>query len=119
MRTEIVISHPHPHPPLILFLNFRWATSAAREARVRFADPHYFFPIRSYAPQCPLFSLYSQRQNPCRDRDVTTKSEQPLMQVHGIVINQVKDLLDTDGHLDGAKIMGLFQGIVDYLAPLL
>lgn len=41
------------------------------------------------------------------------------MQVHGIVINHVKDLLDADGHWDWAKIMGLFQGIVDYLAPLL
>ena len=28
-------------------------------------------------------------------------------------------LLDTEGHWDWQKAMGLFQGIIDYLAPLL
>ena len=41
------------------------------------------------------------------------------MQLESSVDHVIKGLLDGDGNWDWAKIMGLFQGIVDYLAPLL
>lgn len=42
------------------------------------------------------------------------------MPLAGRGVDHVTDhLLDANGHWDWAKIMGLFQGIVDYLAPLL